>query len=116
MTPAQIFTSDVLDRDDTVSMEDGDWVTERGVVKMVFASAFHNPCKAARQLGALGRDVLLLTARKRGYAKSDLIASSFAQEYPPSRTAKDLANDLADFLGKGGVFAALHGVTPPPLH
>lgn len=53
-----------------------------------------------RRKSEIGLSRILLAAEAKGFVKSELLRSAFAEAYPPSVQAKELADEVAGLLGK----------------
>jgi hypothetical protein len=92
--------SKVLDAHNIKVIEGVEYVDPAGVLRLMAVSAYHNEAGDGRRKSEIGLSRILLAAEAKGFVKSELLRSAFAEAYPPSVQAKELADEVAGLLGK----------------
>lgn len=100
-----------VDPGDVALVDGAEGINERGLVKICAATMFHGPTPPGRAAAEVALTRVLDAAARLGYCKRDVFLSAFAISKIPSRSARDMANEVADLLGNGGVFKAMS--SPP---
>lgn len=89
----ELYIADMVDKKD-VTMSGGEpLVSLAGVLKMAAGGAFHSTNPIQRESSEKMMDDLLKLATKKGFLKTDMLKTAFAITYPPSPTARSLADE-----------------------
>lgn len=89
----ELFIADMVDQKDVISNDDETLISMAGVLKMAAGAAFHSPNSIQRVRSEKMMGDLLRLATQKGFCKTDMLKTAFANSYPPSSTARLLADE-----------------------
>lgn len=90
----KIFMTDVLDEKDVTYLNGVPMVSMAGLLKLSATALYHQLDDEPRRKAAMVVDAILDAAKAKGWRKHDLFRSAFAKRYPPTRTAKEMAEEV----------------------
>jgi len=100
-----LLMNDVLDREDVLIHNGEEVVTMTGLLKLCSVSAFHNSEEEGRKRGEMVMNSFLSSAHSKGWRKGDLFRSAFAKQYPPTASARALAQEVVALFSSGELTA-----------
>lgn len=90
-----------LDPSDIHSAKNETYVSVPGTLKMAASGAYFHPDQSGKIKCLAMMESFLAAAKVKGWVKDDVFRSAFASHYPPSTTARKLANEVGALFSCG---------------
>ncbi len=99
-----LVMADTVDQKDVCFKDGQQLVSIFGMIKMAAAGAYFHPSHSGMEKCSAMLERFIAAGRKKGWVKGDVLRTAFSMQYPPSQTARALADEL------GGLFLSCEEV------